>query len=142
MDLEWLRTYRDQLLGEAVMRYRDGERWWLSNHQEAKQQKQNKRYLYANSYTKAAEALHRLLPEGAAFTTELVAATLGVPVRDHHYVRRSLESAGWKVVRTAKWRGWSNVATKMDLTWEQRIAMGRIGMSKLSDAWDEMFRLN
>ncbi len=142
MDLEWLRTYRDQLLGEAVMRYRDGERWWLSNHQEAKQQKQNKRYLYASSYTKAAEALHRLLPEGAAFTTELVAATLGVPVRDHHYVRRSLESAGWKVVRTAKWRGWSNVATKMDLTWEQRIAMGRIGMSKLSDAWDEMFRLN
>jgi predicted P-loop ATPase len=140
IDIEWLRTYRNQLLGEAVMRYRDGERWWLSNHQEQKQQELNRRYLFTNSYVKAAEALHDLLPEGAAFTTELVAATLGVSVKDHYLIRRALVSAGWKTVRTSKWRGWSDINHAYTLSWDQRKTMGRVGMSKLSAAWDEMFR--
>ncbi len=140
INLDWLRTYRDQLLGEAVIRYRDGEQWWLSNRYEAKQQARNRRYLFTTSYTAAAESLADMVPKDAAFTTEMFAATLGVAVKDHPTLRRSLEAAGWKAVRTHKWRGWSMVESSLT-SWEQRQSMGRIAMSKLSDVWDEMFNV-
>ncbi len=140
IDLEWLRTYRNQLLGEAVMRYREGERWWLSNRGEMRQKTRNRRYLFTTSYTAAAEALADMVPEEAAFTTELFAATLCVPIKEHPTLRRSLEAAGWQTVRTNKWRGWSRVQSH-ETSWEKRKSMGRIAMSKLSHVWDEMFRI-
>lgn len=140
IDLQWLRTYRDQLLGEAVNRYRDGEQWWLSRKHEETQGEVNRQYLYSSSYAAAASALADLVPSEAAFTTELFAATVGVPVREHALLRRALQAAGWRVVRNSKWRGWSRVE-RSDTSWSDRIAMGRIAMNKLSDVWDEMFRV-
>lgn len=138
IDLDWLRTYRDQLLGEAVIRYRDGERWWLTRKLEESQAVANRRYLYSTSYTAAAEALADIVPDDAAFTTEQFATVVGVPVRDHHTLRRGLEAAGWKAVRSARWRGWSKVQLS-EVTWEKRQVMGRLAMSKLADVWRDMF---
>ena len=140
IDLRWLRTYRDQLLGEAVHRYRDGEQWWLSRKHEETQGETNRQYLFSSSYAAAAGALADLVPPEAAFTTELFAATVAVPVREHALLRRALQAAGWRAVRSSKWRGWSRI-DRSDTSWSDRIAMGRIAMSKLSDVWDEMFRV-
>ena len=138
IDLNWLRTYRDQLLGEAVCRYRDGEQWWLSDHGRELQQGTNKRYLHMTSYAAAAEALAGAVPPYAAVTTEMVATVLGAHIREHRAVRRGLEAAGWVPVRTSKWRGWSLVA-ETEATWDDRWMAGKLAMKKLHDVWAEMF---
>lgn len=141
VDLNWLRTYRDQLLGEAVNRYRDGEQWWLTKAASQLQAETNRMYLYATSYTAAAEALADIVKPHAVFTTEMFARVVGAQIRDHRQIRRGLEAAGWKPVRTSKYRGWGRVESTEE-SWDERRIVGRLAMRSLAKVWQEMFSVD
>jgi hypothetical protein len=140
INLAWLRANRDQLLGEAVNRYRDGEAWWLSDAMEEAQYQDNLNYLRHTSYGQAAVLLreHESVEQDCFITTEMFAKVVGASVRDHHEVARGLAGAGWLRVRSSSLRGWS-LLEESDKTWSERMAIGRNACSKLQEIWAGMF---
>ena len=138
IDLRWLRAVRDQLLAEAVHRYRAGEQWWLSTAWEEKQFAYNKRWMVADSFQTVATALLELVAEDAFITTEQFATRCNAHVpKDTRSINRALEAAGWKRVRTSKFRGWSpNVAS--DRAWPARKASGQTALGQLRNLWVEL----
>lgn len=141
VDLQWLRANRDQLLGEAVCRWRNGEQWWLTPKGQELQAKRNRRYLRSNSYCAAALALAESVRHpDLCFTTEQAASVMGVTIRDHTHLSRGLEAAGWKRVRSSSRRGWT-LEEDSDRTWQDRYASGAMAMAQLGTIWAEMFRV-
>jgi hypothetical protein len=141
VDLDWLRLNRDQLLGEAVNRWRNGEQWWLTPAAEKMQAKQNRRYLRSNSYCAAALALAETVRhKDACFTTEQCSTVLGIPIREHKQLTNGLEAAGWMRVRNNTRRGWT-LTEDSNRTWGDRFASGAMAMAQLANIWSEMFRV-
>ena len=138
IDLRWLRAVRDQLLAEAVHRYRAGEQWWLSAAWEEKQFAYNKRWMVADSFQTVATALLELVAEDAFITTEQFATKVNAHVpKDTRSINRALEAAGWQRVRTSRFRGWSpSVAS--DRGWPERKASGQAALGNLRNLWVEL----
>jgi len=138
IDLRWLRAVRDQLLAEAVHRFRAGEQWWLSSTWEDKQLAHNKQYMLSDSYQTVATALLEVCPADAFITTEQFAVVCNAHVpKDTRSINRALEAAGWCRVRTSKFRGWSPAPTS-ERAWTERKAAGAVTLGQLRNLWVEL----
>lgn len=114
IDLPGLREDRDQLLAEALARYRSGDyQLFLSGDAlEGAKQAQEARRTVEDGFLEVTEGLQ---PEGfykgiAAIRTETVYQSMGIPVDRRKGqlavdVRRAMEEAGWKSAGSVRWQG-------------------------------------
>ena len=101
--LHWLRTHRDQLLAEAVYRYKLGERWWLDDDQTALQIERNRQYVRTSAWQAVLSEAHAFClekhPNAALSLPAIMQSLRAHPQRDFSAVSAALMSAGWLRVR-------------------------------------------
>ncbi len=115
IDLSGLQADRDQLLAEALARYRSGDfQLFLTGEAlEGAQQAQEARRTVEDGFLEMAEGLH---PEGlyegtSAIRTDTVYLAMGIPHERRRGqlatdVRRAMEEAGWKPTQgSVRWQG-------------------------------------
>ena len=138
IDLRWVRAVRDQLLAEAVHRFRNGEQWWLPAAWEGKQMKHNKQWMVSDSYQTVATALSEVCIADMFVTTEQFATVVNAHIpKDTRSINRALEAAGWHRVRTSRFRGWS-LTEQSTRSWAERKASGQAALGQLRDLWVEL----
>lgn len=99
-NLDWLRKWRDQLLGEAVAAYKAGETWWLDRDQDAQRAVANADFRYEDWFSQCAAIVAEANGGGRdnGFTVGAFAKAIGDkvnPQRDGRKLSAALISAGF-----------------------------------------------
>jgi len=99
VNLRYLKAFRDQLLAEAVHRYRLGEPWWLDDDKTLLQLDRNRQYVRSSAWQSVLQAAYghaRQHHHHAVLGLPAIMQALRAhPQRDFSAVAASLMSAGW-----------------------------------------------
>lgn len=104
-NLDWLRQWRDQLWGEAVVAFKSGEAWWLDRAQDAQRAVANNDFRYHDWYTQCAHVVAAANGGGRknGFTVGQFAKAIDERIDMYRAGRKlsaALQSAGFQRLRS------------------------------------------